>query len=126
MNNLTIAGAIGRDAQTRTTQTGETVTGFSVAVSNGKDRDATWFDCSLWGDRGPKLAPYLLKGKRVTVSGRISARAHEGKAYLQLAVSQVTLQSSRDDGASAGQPQGESYAQQAASGGGYPDDSIPF
>ena len=54
MNNLTIAGALGRDAETRTTQTGETVTGFSVAVSNGKDRDATWFDCSLWGDRGPK------------------------------------------------------------------------
>ena len=124
MNNLTIAGAIGRDAQTRTTQTGETVTGFSVAVNEGKDR-TTWVDCSLWGDRGPKLAPYLLKGKRVTVSGRISARAHEGKAYLQLAVSQVTLQSSRDDNAPAGQQQGDGYAQQAASGGGL-DDEIPF
>lgn len=96
MNNLTIAGNIGKDATTRTTQGGESVTSFSVAVSEGRDK-TTWFDCSIWGERGEKLAPYLRKGGRVTVSGRVTARAHDGKAYLGVTVSQVTLQSSRQD-----------------------------
>lgn len=123
MNSIVIAGALGRDAQTRTTQGGESVTGFSVAVNNGKDQDATWFDCSMWGDRGTKLAQYLTKGKRVTVSGRVSARSHEGKAYLQVNVSNVTLMSPADSG-----ERSDGYATQAASGPAHRglDDEIPF
>lgn len=91
-----IAGNVGKDAELRTTQGGESVLGFSVAVYNGKDkqgqdRPATWWSCSLWGVRADKLAPYIKKGAKMTVQGRPSARVHDGKAYLELNVSDLTF-----------------------------------
>lgn len=99
MQILTIAGAVGKDAVLRSTNSGDSVLNFSIAVDNGKDkqgekRDPTWFDCSVWGDRASKLQPYVVKGSRLTVSGRPTARAHEGKAYLGLTVNELTFMSS--------------------------------
>lgn len=93
MKNLTIAGNIGKDAVTRTTQSGDSVTGWSVAVEerNGQDKRTIWFDCTLWGKRGQSLAQYLTKGTRVAVSGELSTREHDGKTYLTLRADQVTL-----------------------------------
>lgn len=102
MQILIIAGAVGKDAVLRTTNSGDSVLNFSIAVDNGKDkngekREPTWFDCSVWGDRASKLQPYIKKGARLSVSGRPSARAHEGKAYLGLTVNELTFQSSAQD-----------------------------
>ena len=94
MKTMTIAGNIGKDAVTRTTQNGEQVTGWPVAVEergpNGKR--TLWFDCALWGRRGESLAQYLTRGSRVTVSGDFSTREREGKTYLTLKVYDVKLQ----------------------------------
>jgi single-strand DNA-binding protein len=51
MKNITIAGNIGKDAVTRNTQGGDSVTSWSVAVEerNGQDKRTIWFDVSLWG-----------------------------------------------------------------------------
>jgi single-strand DNA-binding protein len=126
MNVLTIAGNIGKDAELRTTQNGKQVAGFSVAVLKGRDQETTWFNCSLWGERAAKLASYLTKGSRVTVSGEVSAREHNGKAYLQVFVRELTLQGGgerRDDASHSG---GSAYG--ATTGGAHDDveDSIPF
>lgn len=119
MKNITIAGHIGKDAETRTTQGGDSVTSFNVAVSTGKDSPALWFQASLWGKRGTALKPYLTKGSKVVVSGDFSTREHEGKTYLQLRAEQVTLMGG-----------GERREEPQASGGrGFADDledSIPF
>ena len=103
MQIITIAGNIGKDAEIRTTGNGDKVAGFSVAVDNGKDsngnrRDSTWFDCSLWGKRAESLAPYIKKGGKITVSGRPTAREHNGMAYLGINVDQVTLQGGNQAG----------------------------
>jgi single-strand DNA-binding protein len=93
MKVITIAGTIGRDAEVRSA--GERrVTGWSVAVDDGwGDKKTTlWFDCNLWGPRGEKLAGFLTKGGKVTVSGSLSTREHNGKTYLTVDVSDVTLQ----------------------------------
>ncbi|WP_103171579.1 single-stranded DNA-binding protein [Paracoccus sp. SY] len=130
MKNLTIAGRITRDAVTRSTQQGEKVTGFSVAVDDGygQNKRAMFFDCSLWGKRGDSLAQHLTKGSQVTVSGDLSTREHEGKTYLTIRVADLTLQ---------GKPQGtsgggrsddydrQSSGSQQSSRSDY-DDSIPF
>ncbi len=93
MKTITIAGNIGKDAVTRTTQGGDQVTGWSVAVEerNGQDKRTIWFDCSLWGKRGQGLAQYLTKGSRVAVTGDLSTREYNGKTYLTIRVSEVTL-----------------------------------
>jgi len=93
MKSLTIAGGLGKDAVTRSTQDGDKVTGFSVGVSEGfGDKKRTiWFDVSMWGNRGEKLAQHLTKGSRVAVTGDLSTREHEGKTYLTLRAADVTL-----------------------------------
>lgn len=93
MKTITIAGNIGKDATTRTTQGGDSVTGWTVAVEDrqGKEKSTLWFDCSLWGKRGETLAQYLTKGSKVAVSGDLSTREHEGKTYLSIRADQVTL-----------------------------------
>lgn len=131
MKNITIFGGITRDATVRTTQAGDRVTGFSVAVSEGfgDSKRTLYFDCSLWGGRGEKLSQYLTKGSRVCVSGDLSTREHDGKTYLTIRASEVTLGGSgqrdesqgRDDGGRQSKPSG------GFGGGGHAmDDEIPF
>ena len=139
---LTIAGNVGKDAETRTLQSGDmTVTSFTVAVEDrsGKEKQTLWFDVSLWGKRGAGLQQYIRKGGKVTVSGSLGRREYEGKTYLTLRADNVTLQGggqSENGGGSGGGNQGGGYDQ--SSGGGYGggsgvntgagdlDDSIPF
>ena len=97
MQRLFIAGTVGKDAVIRNTQGGDKVLSFSLAVDNGKDRDgnrreATWFDCSIWGQRAESLERHILKGTKLALSGRPTARAHDGKAYLGLSVDDLTFQ----------------------------------
>ena len=127
MQILTIAGTVGKDAVLRTTQGGEPVLSFSLAVDNGKDangnkRDATWFDCSIWGKRATSLQNHIAKGSKLTLSGRPTARTHDGKAYLGLTVNELSFQGGgqrQDD-----EPRGS----QGGSPAGYADDDgdIPF
>lgn len=147
MQNLTIAGNVGRDAELRSTQGGDKVLNFSVAVDNGKDKDGqkrqpTWFDCSLWGKRAESLEPFIKKGSKLVVSGRPTAREYQGKAYLGVNVSELTFMGggsneggggssggyggSRDDG-----PRSGSYDQSPGDGQQYGeqgdlDGEIPF
>lgn len=122
MNNLTIAGTIGKDAELRTTPQGKKVAGFSVAVSKGRDKPTIWFDCSIWGERAEKVAQYIQKGGRITVSGEVDARCHNDKAYLQIFVRDFTLQNSRQ---SSGESGGNGNSQPPADTG-YDDTEIQF
>ena len=135
MKAITIAGRIGKDAETRNTQQGDQVTGFTVAVDEGfGDKKRTiWFDVSYWGKRGAAVAPYLTKGGNVTVSGDLSTREYEGKTYLTIRANDLTLQGGRSDSAGGGQSQGGSAQRPAAqgnvdNGGTYNDmdDAVPF
>ena len=92
MLNAVIAGNIGKSAETRNAGQ-STVTSFAVAVEQrGRDGKKTqWVNCSLWGQRGEKLANYLTKGTRVCVSGELTTREYNGKTYLEINASDVTL-----------------------------------
>lgn len=128
MKAIVIAGNIGKDAVTRTTQGGDKITGWSVAVEDGfgQNKRTLWFDCSWFGSRGEKVAQYLTKGSKVTVSGDFSTREHEGKTYLQVRVNDVTLQGGGQD------RQRDDRQQSSQQDGGYGaarsdmDDEIPF
>lgn len=131
MQLLTIAGTVGKDATLRTIESsGDKVLSFSLAVDNGKNkqgekRDATWFDCSVWGDRARALEPHIRKGVKLTLSGRPSARAHEGKAYLGITVDGLTFQGG-------GERQSDAAEPRRGGGGAEPqrsydlNDDIPF
>lgn len=86
MKNLTILGGVGKQPETRTTQSGQKVTGFSIGVDDGYgDKKRTiWFDVSFWGKRGEVIAQHVNKGDKLCVSGELSTREYEGKTYLTL------------------------------------------
>lgn len=134
MNTGTFAGNIGRDAETKTLPSGQSVTNFSVAVNTGfgDKKQTLWVGCALWGDRGPKLAPYLTAGTKVAVSGDVDVRAYSArdgaaKAELTCNVQRVTLQGGgerRDQDAP--QTLAEKSAGKAPADKGEFDDEIPF
>lgn len=127
MKAIVIAGRCTKDAQIRTTQNGDRLASFSVAVDDGwgDNKRTLFFDCTQFGKRGESVAPMLTKGKQVTVSGDLSTREYEGKTYLTVRVNDVTLQ-----GGGQSDNRGGAAAGGAASGGapGVDDygDSIPF
>jgi len=123
MKNITIAGNIGKDAEIRSAGSSQ-VTGWTVAVDDGfGDKKTTiWFDCNWWGNRGEKVAPYIQKGGKITVCGELSKREHDGKTYLTVNVSDVTLQSRADDGQGGGSYQEPQRDQSPP----VSDDEIPF
>lgn len=103
MQNITIAGRLTRDAEIKTSQSGDSFASFAVAVSNKKGEQATFYDCSIWGRRGEALCQYLTKGSPVTVSGALAAGLYEGRdgqprVSLKVRVNEIALQGSAPQG----------------------------
>jgi single-strand DNA-binding protein len=71
MNLVIFSGNLGKDLDLRFTPNGKSVGSFPLPVKQGYGdyEKVSWVDCKLLGDRANKLAPYLLKGKPVTVQG---------------------------------------------------------
>ncbi len=72
MAQLTGLFTIGRDAETRTTNTGTVVVNVAVAYNYGrKDADnkkpSQWVRVAMFGKQAEALAPHLLKGKQVSL-----------------------------------------------------------
>lgn len=123
MKNITIAGRLGKDAVLRKTNGGDSVLGFSVATDDGygENKRTIWFDCSVWGKRADALAKHLVKGSVVAVAGDLSTREHEGKTYLTVRVSELTMQGGGERKAKA-----DSYDRDDPRTTADLDDEIPF
>lgn len=153
LNKVLLIGNLGKDAETRHTQSGTAVTTFSVATTfrtkdpqSGEWRESTdWHDVVLW--RGENIAKYLTKGKKVGIEGRLKTRSWDDqngqKRYRTEVVCDtmgVILLGGRDgppggggygQGASGGYSQGGGSGSSAPSGGepsapSSIDDDIPF
>ena len=115
MINVTVAGRLGKDAETR--QAGNSsVTGFSVAGDTGfgDRKQSHWFNCSLWGKRGEAMQQYLTKGQEVVVIGEYSEREYNGNKYKELNVLDVKLMGgSQSQGQQNNQQQGNPQQRQA-------------
>lgn len=125
MNSITVAGQLGRDAETRFLPNGNAVTNFSVADSQGKDKPTIWWNCSLFGKRGEALAQYLVKGQSVTVSGYASEREYQTKdgtqkKTMEITVHDIALQGGRKEESPKSKAGGTSRQTEEF------DESIPF
>jgi single-strand DNA-binding protein len=126
---LTITGNVGKDPEQRTTQGGDTVTSFSVAVRQGFKQDAptVWYRCSVWGKRGDTIKQHLSKGTKATVVGELTIGEYQGKPQYEVRVADVDWQPKGDrqqqDRQSSGQGGGGS---QSGGFGDHLDDDVPF
>lgn len=128
MNICTFVGRIGKDAVTRFTQAGKPITGWSLAVDVGwgDNKQTLWLDCAMFGERGEKLAAYILKGDKLGVSGELSTREYEGKTYIKLDVREVELLAPKqqDRGSGASGNKGAPKRERPARAGEAPKDEI--
>lgn len=126
MNTFSFTGNLGKDCQTRFTSGGDAVTSFAVAVKSGYGEKAatTWANCAMWGKRGEAVAPYLLKGALVGVSGELTNREYTDKDgtkrySLDVRVNDLTLLGGKGDA----KPREDSAPARPAAGF---DDDISF
>jgi single-strand DNA-binding protein len=130
LNNWTITGRLGADAELRHTQNGDPVLNARVAVDGRKKGETLWVGATVFGKRAEALAPYLLKGQRIGVTGRAQLREFERRdgtagTSLELLANDVALLGGpRREG---GERPGPSGGHVGGGGGGeFADDDIPF
>ena len=86
VNKVILIGNLGRDPETRFTNSGSSVTSFSIATTESfADKSGTrqerteWHNITVWGKQGEACAQYLKKGSSAYIEGRITYREYEAK-----------------------------------------------
>lgn len=84
LNKITLSGNLGADAELRYTKSGNPVVSFSLAVNertpNGDGswgEYTNWPDCVMFGKRAEAPAPWLRKGTKISLIGRIHTRSYQ-------------------------------------------------
>ena len=109
MNKIILIGNLVRDPELKTTPQGISVCDFTIAVNRrnrnqqAKDgNDADFFRITAWRQLGENCARYLAKGRKVYVSGPLSARTYQAndgttRVSLEVTAEDVEFLSSRSD-----------------------------
>lgn len=79
INRVIISGNLTRDSELRRTAAGLPVLGWGMAVNDRRKDQQTgqwcdfpnFIDCTLFGTRAEHIAPYLTKGAKVAVEGKL-------------------------------------------------------
>jgi len=85
VNKVILLGRLGKDAETKFTPSGISVSKFTVATNrstkdqaSGEWKELTdWHNVVVW--RTDHVANFLLKGKQVYLEGRLETRSYEDK-----------------------------------------------
>jgi single-strand DNA-binding protein len=90
LNQLTIIGFLGKDAETKFLANGTPVTKFSVATQTSwKDRDGQWKERIQWhnvvafGEGFVNMKARLTKGAHVFVQGELTTREYDRTITIQ-------------------------------------------
>lgn len=73
-----VMGNLVRDPETKQTNSGHSVTSFTLAV-NGRNDNVAYIDCTAWNKGGDTIAQYLHKGDPLLVSGRLNQSRWQDK-----------------------------------------------
>lgn len=115
-NKVILMGNLTRDPELRTTPSGQSVCGFSLAVNrtwrnaDGEQQEAVdYIDCNAWGKPGEIIAQYMQKGRALLVSGRLQFRSWEQDGSKRSKV-EVVVEDFNFVGDGGGQAGGDSSA----------------
>lgn len=116
LNQVTLQGRLVRDPELRTTQSGVSVTNFTIAVDRdfGKEnRESDFPTCIAWRDTAEFIAKHFRKGQLIVVSGAIRTSSYTDKDGKKIYKTDVEVQKayfseSKNDGG--GKSGGQSYS----------------
>ena len=143
MNKIILIGNLTRDPELRTTPNGITVCNFDIAVNdrrgrnqqNGQQEQTQYFRITVWRQLGETCQRYLAKGRKVFVSGPLTARTYQAndgttRVSLEVTADDVEFLSSRNDDQAGGSnaPAASAPAPMAQSSGftAVETDELPF
>lgn len=83
INKIILLGRLGKDVETRTTQSGTLVASFSIAVDRRFKKDGEtecdWFNCTCFGKQAEFAEKYLRKGTKILLSGSAQNESYTNK-----------------------------------------------
>ena len=114
---ITVVGNVGKDPEMRLTNTGTSVTSFSLATNRSWSNndgelqtETTWFRVTVWGKQAESVNEYLKKGQRALVVGEMREPStwtdQEGntRASLELNARTVRFLTPREEGNNGSNP----------------------
>lgn len=141
INHVTVSGNLTRDPELRSTASGMAVMNFGVAVNDRRKNPQTgewedypnFIDCTMFGTRAEKLSPYLAKGSKVAISGKLRYTSWEKdgqrRSKVEVVVDDLEFMSRGDQSHQQPQQQYQQQHQAAPQHGYQPDvyaEDIPF
>ena len=127
INRVVLMGRLVADPELKTTNTGISVTSFTIAVDRsyvkaGAERQADFFDIVAWRSSAEFVCRNFSKGSLIAVDGQLQSRKYETKdgqkrTAIEVVADNVSFTGERRDAASAygsyGQPpRGNDYGSQ--------------
>lgn len=150
INRVNISGNLTRDGELRTTPGGTDVLSLGVAVNDRTKNQQTgqwedrpnFIDCVMFGNRAQSVAPYLSKGAKVAIEGKLrwsQWQAQDGSKHskVEIVVDEIEFVGIRDQAPQQQAPApamrpAPSYSQQRMAGMPQPkapslyDEDVPF
>ena len=147
INKTMLAGNITRDAELKALADKPSVLDFSIAVNSKRknaqtgewDDHVDFFDCVMFGTRAEGIAPYLTKGTKLAIIGRlrqdrwIDKETGQNRSRVNVVVDEVEFMSRKNDIADGDgqEPAGRQNAPARQAGdeppaSAYDDNDIPF
>ncbi len=99
VNKVEIKGFLGKDAVTKTFESGRTLVSLSVATNesykNTKDEWVTntaWHNIAYWRNKKDENLDFLKKGTMIVVSGKLNTRMYTDKQGQNRYITEIIAQ----------------------------------
>ena len=139
-NLVVLTGRLTADPELKTTQSGLSVTSFSVAVNRpyrtGEEQQTDFINVVAWRKTAEFIAKYFKKGNMIGIEGSIQTRKYTDKngnnrtAFEVVVNNAQFVESKRDSAASQGSEQPASFSNAGADDfsdlSDVSDDDLPF
>ena len=121
LNRVILMGRLTSDPELKTTQSGISVTSFTVAVDRsyvkqGEERKADFLNCVAWRQTAEFVCRYFGKGAMIAVEGQLQTRTYQAKDgtnrfVTEVFVDNVSFTGERRDSGNGGQQKSHQNAQ---------------
>jgi single-strand DNA-binding protein len=98
VNKVILVGRLGRDPETRYTQSGQAVCNFTVATdesyknnSGEKVNKTEWHRIVIWGKLAEVAQQYLKKGQLVYLEGKIQTHSYDDRTGAKKQTTEIVV-----------------------------------
>lgn len=84
LNRVILMGRITQDLELRSTQGGQSVLSFGIAIERsyvrqGEERQSDFINCVAWGQQAEFINRYFGKGRMIAIEGNLRSRTYDDK-----------------------------------------------